>query len=101
MWQRASQGGGGVDISDLIGNTYGFVALTTQANYQILLAGINSAEFWTAANYTVNLYTDSAATNLLATIRGTTPQTLDVSNINVLWTKAAPGSNKLSIKVLS
>lgn len=98
--ETGASGGGGVDISDLIGNTYSMTAYSNNVVEQYtFLAGIKTVEVWTNSG-NCGLYTDKNKSDTIATV-STTHQTVDVSNHNIAFCNAiSAGYVTLNIKVI-
>lgn len=97
--ETGASGGGGVDISDLIGNTYKTYCYLSRHDV-LFLAGIKKIEVWTSNANRVYLYENETTTSPLFTINAT-HQEIDVSNYNVLFMSAADSQGTdFNIKVL-
>ena len=94
--------GGGVNLSDIIGNTYAIWTYNNSTCDQMtFVTGISTIEMWAYNNSTnIGIYADFNKTQLIDTIT-TTHKTVDVSNYSYIYIAPSSGSNQLNLKVIN
>ena len=96
-----SSGGGGADISGLIGLDVLTIAQSTRYN-ALYTVGISRIEASTSGTPWVEFYSDSNASQIISSrISGTTPVEVDVSNYDVIYMKGSAATVGVTIAVKS